>query len=249
MGEAVKVSIVVAILNSPEVVRRQVLHFKKMDLPDDVEIIFVDDGSDPPLEWDESLKNYTLLYTHDKREWTQPAARNRGIKYSKGEYLLLTDIDHILTRELIEAVRETDYDVVRFRRKPAVLDEKGAFSVDEQILRRYGLLPKYDKKLPAHGNSFAIRKELYLRLGGVSERLVGTGKYPNREEQTLKARIKHERLKHGLRVWDDESRPIIYMFPNGKYCGSRDYNPFGLFHTLSREKWWKQDKWLRDLAS
>jgi len=46
----IKLSIIIPVLNSHEIVRRQIEHFKKMDLPDDIELIIVDDGSDPPLE-------------------------------------------------------------------------------------------------------------------------------------------------------------------------------------------------------
>ena len=59
-----KVSIVIAILDSHEIVRRQLLHFDKMRLPDDVEVIFVDDGSRPPLLKKGSLNfNFSLYYT------------------------------------------------------------------------------------------------------------------------------------------------------------------------------------------
>ena len=37
-----------------------------------------------------------------------------------------------------------------------------------------------------------------------------------------------------LQKWPDDDRPKLYMFPNGRYCGTDDYNPFGLFHTLKR---------------
>ena len=50
LGAAMKLSIIIPVLNSHEIVRRQIEHFKKMDLPDDIELIIVDDGSDPPLE-------------------------------------------------------------------------------------------------------------------------------------------------------------------------------------------------------
>lgn len=46
----IKLSIIIPVLNSHEIVRRQIEHFRKMNLPDDVELIIVDDGSDPPLE-------------------------------------------------------------------------------------------------------------------------------------------------------------------------------------------------------
>jgi hypothetical protein len=34
---------------------------------------------------------------------------------------------------------------------------------------------------------------------------------------------------------DQDERPTIYMFPNGRYCGEKDFNPFGLFHDLKRK--------------
>ena len=48
--DKIRLSIIIPVLNSHEIVRRQIEHFKKMNLPDDVELIIVDDGSDPPLE-------------------------------------------------------------------------------------------------------------------------------------------------------------------------------------------------------
>ena len=99
------------------------------------------------------------------------------------------------------------------------------------------------------GNSFSMDRELYLKHGGVSERLVGTGKYPNREEQTIRARIRNDARKGRISILEapekgskeEDKRPLIYMMPNGRFCGSRDYNPFNFFHTLSREKWWRKD--------
>ena len=115
-----KISICIAVLNSHEIVRRQLLHFKAMDLPDDVEIIFADDNSDPPLEGE--LKNFSIHQTGFKEKWTQPAARNYAVKHATGEYLIVTDIDHIITKKLIEAVRNCEFDVLRFKRQAGVLD-------------------------------------------------------------------------------------------------------------------------------
>ena len=62
---------------------RQIKHFKKMDLPDDVEIIIVDDGSDPPLECGDGVK---IIETKDTRPWTQPKARNIGAAKARGDF-------------------------------------------------------------------------------------------------------------------------------------------------------------------
>ena len=221
-----KVSIVFAVLNSHEVVRRQLLYFDKMNLPDDIEIIIVDDGSEPPLEG--NIKNLTILQTHDKRPWTQPVARNLGAKAARGEYLICTDIDHIIPRETIDFVYNTDYDIVRFKRYAAILDEDGNISQDMDKLREYG----YNRdglRMGPHGNSYAIKRDLFMKFGGSQCRC----SYPNRDEQKIK-RWTHK-LKDELKLLNDDNRPSIYMIPNGRFCGDKDYNPFGLFHNLSRE--------------
>lgn len=223
-----KVSIVITVLNSHEVLRRQLLHFEKMNLQDDVEIIIIDDGSEPPLQG--NLKNLTIFATNDKRPWTQPIARNIGAKMAKGEYLICTDIDHILSRELIDMVLKTDYDVIRFKREAGVLDENGSFTQNMDILHTYGYEVNRDLRMNAHGNSYAIKKELFLKLGGSQQRT----RYPNRDEQKIKRGC--HRLGDQVKMLTDDGRPTIYMIPNGRFCGDKDFNPFGLFHNLSRKK-------------
>jgi hypothetical protein len=39
----------------------------------------------------------------------------------------------------------------------------------------------------------------------------------------------------GKAVMTDEDRPTLFMYPNGQFCGDVDFNPFGLFHKLSRK--------------
>jgi len=224
-----KVSIVIAVLNSHEVLRRQLLHFEKMTLPDDVELIIIDDGSEPPLGG--VLKNLTIFATNDKRSWTQPIARNTGARMAKGEYLICTDIDHILSRELIEMVLKTDYDVIRFKREAGVLDENGDFTQDMNVLHSYGYEETRGLKMNAHGNSYAIKKELFLELGGSQQRT----SYPNRDEQKIKRGL--HRLGDQVKMLVDDGRPTIYMIPNGRFCGEKDFNPFGLFHNLPRGEW------------
>ncbi len=227
-----RVSIVIAILNSHEVVRRQLLHFEKLNLSDDVEIIFIDDGSEPPLQG--SLKNLTIYPTNDKRPWTQPIARNIGAKMAKGEYLICTDIDHILSRPLIDMVLNTDYDVIRFKREAGVLDENGEFTQDMDVLHSYGYEKHRTLKMNPHGNSYAIRRELFLELGGSQQRT----SYPNRDEQKIKRGL--HRLGDKVKMLTDDGRPTIYMIPNGRFCGEKDFNPFGLFHNLPRGEWRKR---------
>jgi len=231
----VKISIVVAILDSYEIAKRQILHYNRMDLPDDVEVIFIDDGSLPPLNFDSIPKNFNfhLFATHDYRPWTQPAARNFGVKQASGEYCICTDIDHIININVINYIRTTDADVVRFKREAGVLDENGNFTQDPDILKEWG----FERKTPrinAHSNSYIIKRELFLDCGGSSERYVGTGHYPNQEELPLKGVLHKLRRAGKIKILEDKTKPTLYMFPIGRYRTDGDLNPFGLFHDLRR---------------
>jgi len=242
-----KVSIVIAVLDSPEVVRRQCLHFRRMPLPDDVEFILVDDKSYPPLNREDyDLPRFTLV-RHDENPaaWTQPAARNKGCRAARGEWLICTDIDHIVTKPLIDAVRDSGHDFIKFKREVAILDEQGNLIQTHKAVSEYGFeesrFQRRQFHIPPHTNSFAIRKELYFACGGVSEMHCGSGQHPNREELPLRRRIRARAREGKISVLTEETenttdeRPTIYMIPNGRYCGAKDYNPFGLFHNLQRK--------------
>ena len=230
----IRLSIIVPVLNSHEIVRRQILHYQKIGVPSDIEIIFMDDGSDPPIAGE--LKNLKIERTHDTRPWTWALARNKGAKLARGEYLLMTDLDYIISREAIKSALQFNGDKMRFKREFGVLDETGTFTQDIDVLKTYGLLPERIRtrgvKLAPHPNNFVMRKDLFFAMGGYREDCIGLP-YPQGED-TLFKQIWAEWLKAG-RVKDHDYRPTIYMFPNGRYCGDVDSNPFGLFHNLSRK--------------
>lgn len=232
-----KLSIIIPILNSHEIVRRQVLHFEKMGIPDDTEILLIDDGSDPPIEIDTKLP-VTLHHTNDFREWTWAVARNTGAKMAKGEYFIMADLDHIISREFIDTTRKFTGDHIRINREFAVLDEEGNLTQDRKVLEAYGLPKNYKIKFNPHRNQFAIHRDLYWKLGGFREDRIGKP-YPQREDGDFAAKWRKLHEAGEIKDFDDmyscEERPVLYMFPNGKYCGDVDFNPFGLFHTLTRK--------------
>lgn len=234
-----KLSVIIPVLNSHEIVRRQLLHFDKIGIPDDTEVILVDDGSDPAIE--AAPRPWLFIHpTHDTRPWTWPVARNSGAKMARGEWLLMADLDHIITREFIDAARTFDGDHIRINREFAVLDADGNLTQDRKVLTSYGLPERYDVKFTPHRNQFAIHRDLYAKIGGYREDRIGKP-YPQREDGDF-AKAWRKLYEAGeIRDFDDlvgyEHRPILYMFPNGKYCegGDVDTNPFNLFHTLSRK--------------
>ena len=230
-----KLSIIVSILNSHEIVRRQILHWEKMDIPDGVEIIYLDDGSDPPLEFSTTLKNFTIHPTNDFREWTVAFARNLGARMAQGEYLLMTDIDYIITLDAIKSAMSFTEDKMSFKRRFGILNEHGELSADHDDLRSYGLLEERvtRRTIPPHPNNFIMRKETYWMLGGYYETRMELG-YPKCTSDGLFKRTWTRAHKRG-RVTVSDYRPMLYMFPSGQYCGDVDYNPFDLFHGLTRK--------------
>lgn len=225
-------SIVIPVLDSHEILRRQLLHFENIGIPDDTEIIIVDDGSNPPLRYQGALP-VMILPTHDTRPWTWALARNAGARLATGDYLLMFDIDHIVTRPLIDKVRTFGGIKMQFVREYGVLTEDGILTQDRDILEQYGL-PK-DRKLqfPPLPNNFAMRRDVFWELGGYREDLVDRP-YPQGEDRLWKKTWYNYERKTGARC--HPYRPTIYMFPNGYLCGDGnvDFNPFGLFHKLSR---------------
>jgi len=235
-------SIVIPVLNSHEVVRRQLLHFERSGLPADTELILVDDGSDPPIENTSSLP-VKILRTNDKRAWTWPLARNAGARLAQGEYLLMYDLDHIVTRELMDFVMETTYPRIQFKREFGVLDENGVLTQDRKVLADYGLLPRSSLRVESHHNSFAMKRDLFWELGGYAEDRVERS-YPQGEDTLFWQRWLNYMARTESPRCDDP--PTLFVFPTGRWCGDVDFNPHGLFHNLSRKSkrnyWWNQQR-------
>ena len=229
-----KISIVIPVFNSHKVVRRQLKHFKRMNLPDNIEIILMDDGSDPPLKAkfeNHTVRNLNIYPTGDTRPWTQPCAKNLGAKIAQGDYLLITDIDHILSRELISAVEQFDGDKMEFTRSFAVLSSRGEIMRDPQTLFRYGLSPaRYKKRklrIYKHTNTFAMRKKIFEELDGYHPRHCKKGIHDIYDDNHLFSKYK----KYAAAGYCQPSQmgPEVYVFPST----ARD--KFNLFHNLRRD--------------
>jgi predicted glycosyltransferase involved in capsule biosynthesis len=168
-----QLSIVITVLESHEVVRRQLLHLNRVLTPY-CELILIDDGSVSPLSGVcasvSKTFDFVLHATRDYRPWTQPRARNLGASMARASKLLFFDIDHILTDEVIALCLRYTGDKLHWVRRPGILDEHGFIVTDRHILADYGMT---DDSPSIHGNSFLIRRELFERLGGYDERFCG----------------------------------------------------------------------------
>ena len=230
-----KVSIIIPVLDSHEILRRQLLNFENMGVPGDIEIIIVDDGSDPPLEYNGPL-DIKILTTNDKRPWTWALARNLGAKMAQGEYLFMYDLDHFITGNTLDYVRNFKGDKIQFTREFAILDEDGEFNQDLEALIEYGFpRERYKNRkfsLSPLPNNFVMKRSIFRELNGYREDLIGKP-YPQGEDSDFKRRWHNWQEAGNGQVHHE--RPTLYMFPNGYFCGGDvDFNPFGLFHKLSR---------------
>jgi len=169
----IRLSLVVAVLDSHEIVRRQLLQLSKV-LGSDCELVVVDDGSEPSLESVFASRppgfRACLHRTCDTRPWTQPRARNIGAGLAVAPKLLFFDIDHIVTADVVTKALEFGDDKMHWYRRPAVLDADGMIVRDADVLRDYGA---QEDRAGVHGNSFVIRRTLFERLGGYDERFCG----------------------------------------------------------------------------
>lgn len=241
MGGQVKLSIIIPVFESYEALLRQSLYWQKLALPDDVEIIIIDDGSDPPLE----APGVTMLRSNSRLAWTQDLSRNQAAVQANGDCLLMTDIDHILSRDAIIAARAFTGARLQFPRYFGVLLEDGTFTDDVDILIEYGFDPRRLRRrglyASFHGNTFAMPRAVFEELGGYTESTCTKGYHPGPSlgpDAYFNAKWRRWAQRQGVQA---ERGPAIYMFPIGRYHVDNDSNPMGMFHNLSYErvKAWK----------
>lgn len=143
--------------------------------------VVVDDGS-PTHPAETVLQNYVLPLTFDLYRidtdipWNQHGARNLAASESPDPWLLMLDIDHVLTAEnaarLVRFPRAlTPYDFFRFpRERIGAADDTRP---KDATLR--GIDPTLSRvPVNPHCNSFLVSREAYWRAGGYNEDFCGT---------------------------------------------------------------------------
>jgi hypothetical protein len=147
-------------------------------------------------------------------------------------------MDYIIPLSCIESALELKEDKSSIRRQFGVLDENGNLTQDLDVLRAYGLseviIKRRGVRMSPHPNNFIMKKSVFDLVGFFDESRVNRP-YPIGADAEFKRRWSKYHEKGLVTLRDNDLRPTIYMFPNGQFCGDVDYNPFGLFHTLSRK--------------
>jgi hypothetical protein len=157
------------------------------DLKSQLHVIVVDDNSPKGARLSPKLIQPTgvasvRLYRigGQKRRWNWLACRNLGVNQASTEWVLLTDIDHVLPAETLTRLLTGPLDardVYRFAR------------ADAPHVWPYRLAACADYK--PHPNTWLMTGEMFDRIGGYDERLSGCygtdGEFRDRVQQTARA--------------------------------------------------------------
>jgi hypothetical protein len=131
-----------------------------------VEIVLVDDGSPVRaigVERPEGLPALSIYRVTEDRPWHQHGARNLGARVAKGPWLLLTDMDHVLTAENAE----------RMLARLPTLDRGAAYMLDRVEAETGKPTLGNDGQPKPHPNSFVMTRKTYWKVGGYDEDLCG----------------------------------------------------------------------------
>lgn len=163
-------------------------------------VVIVDDGSphspaaNVPRPY--GLPDLEIYRVVEDRPWWQNGARNIGAHEAPGGWLLLTDMDHVLTPGAAALLfREMD---------KGRLDPDTAYMLD-RVEADTGLptLGRDGKPKP-HPNSFVVTRETFWRAGGYDERTAGNYGTDRIFREHLYAHAKRGRLSIPLtRYWRD----------------------------------------------
>lgn len=152
----------------------------------DIEVILVDDGSNDGSELicDECCKKYNFFKVIHKINGGVSSARNEGLKYATGEYIIFVDSDDIISTDLCERIIKIateykpdviQYDFCKFNKVNEALIFNKKISEEkidciigiEEIYKSYFIDEKIKRELWAK----AYKKELLKNLKFPEDRL------------------------------------------------------------------------------
>lgn len=174
-------------------------------LPDDIEIILVDDGSKDSSGklCDELQKNDDRIRVIHQENAGLSAARNTGIRNSSGDYVMFLDSDDFLdvdqTLKLLEKLDGTSNVVVGLYRKYYGADHRYENESDSPFMGKKGLMKREDflSCIPSNGeNSFLVAVRFVVQRQWLLDNslLFFTGIYHEDEEWTVRLLCASEKI-------------------------------------------------------
>lgn len=128
-------------------------------------IILVDDGSPDPaiaVPRPQGLPEISIYRIFEDRPWHQHAARNLGADRALEGWMLLTDMDHVLSKRNAE----------RLLNKLAKLDRDSIYMLD-RVEAETGLPTMQNGRHKPHPNSFVVTRSTFWKIGGYDEDYCG----------------------------------------------------------------------------
>lgn len=231
-----KVALIFPVLQSYDVLERQVRYMNRLDLPAGWEVVIVDDGSIPAIDIKtEPLFDLTLVRTYDYRPWTQAKAVNIGVDKSQpSEYIWTLAIDHFISRDNVVDVNLFSGDKMVFPRLFGVLSKDGDVCTDELTLTRYGWVENERKMGAGTGaafGSFLIKRSIWNMLGGYNMDRFGGGKYGGDD---VDINHRYAALCRKGKATPHKLGSCMYVYPNARFDAQE------VFHDLRgrrKEKW------------
>ena len=159
-GAPKTITLVYPYYRCPQFFLRQQAHWNGLPdaLREHLRVIVVDDGSPEPIQKPTaSMVDLRIFRIGVDVRWNWLAARNVGAHHAADGWLLLTDMDHVVPAETLDALIHGAHD-------PAVVY---AFHRREHTGTR----------IKCHSASFFLTRDLFWKIGGYDER--GSGFYGN----------------------------------------------------------------------
>lgn len=145
----------------------------------DFEVIVVNDGTkDNSMD---IVKKYDTKIINQKNQGLS-AARNTGVEYAKGEYILFIDSDDYIQRDLLKKINEStknNPDIIRYQIQEVYEDSKDTIEYNEEAfdnktgVEAFELISKYHYVENAW--AYAIKKKYYeankysFKVGAIHE--------------------------------------------------------------------------------
>jgi len=211
LGNAPKAfTLILPYYENPAFLRQQLAYWNDFG-PSMFEVIIVDDGS-PEYPAEPIIRASKQAYLRHFRidvdvRWNWLAARNIGAYHARTQWIMLTDMDHVLPATTLETLIFGQH--------------------DPEIIYRFS---RTGAKTHPHPNSWFMTKAMFWKIGGYDERMSGyygsDGYYRRRCADTAPIRImtvplelhEHEgdasttRYKR-KQIEDAKLRPLVRKFP------------------------------------